>query len=106
MYYISKGAERTLGSDNGVAGEVTVGGTRLETLTFPSRIDDRPAIVMLHEGLGSVALWKDFPRLVADRTGCGVFVYSRLGHGGSDQLKEKRPVEYMHHEARGGLAAG
>jgi pimeloyl-ACP methyl ester carboxylesterase len=98
MYYISKGAESTLGTDNGVAGEVTVGGTRLETLTFSSGMAERPTIVMLHEGLGSVALWKDFPQRIAARTGCGVFVYSRLGHGYSDQLKEKRPVEYMHHE--------
>jgi len=81
-----------------VAGEVTVGGTRLETLTFPSRTAEQPTIVMLHEGLGSVALWKDFPQSIAARTGCGVFVYSRLGHGDSDQLKGKRPVEYMHHE--------
>ena len=53
---------------------------------------------MLHEGLGSVALWKDFPQLLASRTGCGVLVYSRYGHGNSDKLLEKRPVEFMHHE--------
>ena len=54
---------------------------------------------MLHEGLGSIALWKDFPELVAQRTGCGVFVYSRYGHGSSDRLVEKRSVDYLHHEA-------
>jgi pimeloyl-ACP methyl ester carboxylesterase len=59
----------------------------------------RPVIVMLHEGLGSVAMWKDFPHRIAGRTGCEVFVYSRYGHGGSDRLAEKRPVRYMHHEA-------
>ena len=53
---------------------------------------------MLHEGLGSVALWKHFPQKLASRTGCGVLVYSRYGHGGSDKLMEKRPVEFMHHE--------
>ena len=47
---------------------------------------------MLHEGLGSVALWKHFPQRLASRTGCGVLVYSRYGHGGSDKLLEKRPV--------------
>jgi pimeloyl-ACP methyl ester carboxylesterase len=82
----------------GIVDEVTVDGKRLETLSFPSRTDRRPTIVMLHEGLGSVALWKDFPRRIAESTGCGVFVYSRYGYGGSDQLKEKRPVEYLHHE--------
>jgi pimeloyl-ACP methyl ester carboxylesterase len=53
---------------------------------------------MLHEGLGSIALWKDFPQRLASRTGCGVLVYSRYGHGNSDKLMEKRPVEFMHHE--------
>ncbi len=84
---------------SGVVAEVTVDGKRLETLTFTSPTADRPTIVMLHEGLGSVALWKDFPRRIAERTGCGVFVYSRYGYGGSDPLEEKRPVEYMHREA-------
>ncbi len=53
---------------------------------------------MLHEGLGSVALWKHFPQKLAARTHCRVLVYSRYGHGGSDKLMEKRPVEFMHHE--------
>ncbi len=55
-------------------------------------------MVMLHEGLGSVALWKDFPQRLASRTGSGVLVYSRYGLGNSDRLLEKRPVEFMHHE--------
>ena len=42
---------------------------------------------MLHEGLGSVAHWKDFPTRLAEETGAGVFVYSRYGHGGSDALE-------------------
>lgn len=100
MYYISKGVESTLVYSSGVSGEVTVDGKRLETLSFAPRTPDRSAIVMLHEGLGSVAMWKDFPQRIADRTGCGVFVYSRYGYGASDQLRENRPVEYMHHEAQ------
>ncbi len=54
---------------------------------------------MLHEGLGSIALWRDFPAAVAQRTGCGVFLYSRYGHGRSDRLAEKRTIDYLHHEA-------
>ncbi|MBI2680993.1 MAG: alpha/beta hydrolase [Candidatus Solibacter usitatus] len=54
---------------------------------------------MLHEGLGSIALWKDFPEHLAQRTGSSVFVYSRYGHGRSDRLAEKRMVNYLHHEA-------
>ena len=53
---------------------------------------------MLHEGLGSIAHWRDFPTQVAERTGCGVLVYSRYGYGNSDRLAEKRPVDYMHRE--------
>lgn len=55
---------------------------------------------MLHEGLGSVAMWKDFPERVAKATGCGVLVYSRYGHGKSGRLAEKRPVDFMHDEAK------
>jgi pimeloyl-ACP methyl ester carboxylesterase len=53
---------------------------------------------MLHEGLGSIALWRDFPNALAKRTGCGVLVYSRYGHGESDRQAEKRQVTFMHHE--------
>jgi pimeloyl-ACP methyl ester carboxylesterase len=79
-------------------GEVVVDGKRLETLSINPEQTDQPAIVMLHEGLGSIALWKDFPQRLAAGTGCRVLVYSRYGHGASDKLTEKRPVEFMHHE--------
>lgn len=55
---------------------------------------------MLHEGLGSVSLWRDFPTVLAETTGAEVFLYSRYGHGGSDALQESRPVSYIHHEAQ------
>jgi pimeloyl-ACP methyl ester carboxylesterase len=77
---------------------VVAGGKRLETLWIEPQQPGQPTIVMLHEGLGSVALWKDFPQKLASRTGCGVLVYSRYGLGNSDPLLEKRPVEFMHHE--------
>jgi pimeloyl-ACP methyl ester carboxylesterase len=79
-------------------GEFVVDGKRLETLWIDADADTHPTIVMLHEGLGSVALWKDFPRELASRTGCGVLAYSRCGHGSSDKLMEKRQVRFMHHE--------
>jgi pimeloyl-ACP methyl ester carboxylesterase len=56
-------------------------------------------LVFLHEGLGSISLWKDFPARVAANTGCSVTVYSRYGSGNSDVLTEPRPVTYMHDEA-------
>jgi len=79
--------------------EVLVDGKRLETLLL-SPAANTPAIVMLHEGLGSIAMWKDFPEQLAQATGFGVLVYSRYGHGKSARLAEKRSVDFMHHEAK------
>jgi pimeloyl-ACP methyl ester carboxylesterase len=79
-------------------GEVVVDGKRLETLWLAPHDPDAPTVVMLHEGLGSIALWKDFPHALAERTGCGVLVYSRYGHGASEKQAEKRPVTFMHRE--------
>jgi len=56
-------------------------------------------IVLLHEGLGSVAMWKDFPDTIAATTGHPVLVYSRHGHGRSARLEQSRRIDYMHHEA-------
>ena len=80
------------------SGEVLVGGKRLETRWIEPNVAAAATIVMLHEGLGSIALWKDFPQLLAARTGCRVVAYSRYGHGNSDRLAERRPVAFMHHE--------
>ena len=54
---------------------------------------------MLHEGLGSAALWGDFPEKLQAATGAGVFVYSRAGYGASSPVKLPRPLDYMHREA-------
>lgn len=56
-------------------------------------------IVMLHEGLGSVALWRDFPPRLAGATGRRVLAYSRLGYGRSDPLTGPRSIDFMHSEA-------
>lgn len=58
-----------------------------------------PMLVFLHEGLGSVAMWKDFPARCVEATGCGALVYSRYGYGRSDSLGESRRVDFMHDEA-------
>jgi pimeloyl-ACP methyl ester carboxylesterase len=78
---------------------VTLGGVRLEYERLEPTQAGQPAIVMLHEGLGSVAMWKDFPTALARATGCAVVAYSRRGHGGSDPLTASRSVDYMHEEA-------
>jgi len=87
-----------LSEENGRRGEVIVDRRRLETLVFDGDVA-RPTIVMLHEGLGSVSLWRDFPARIAKATRCGVLVYSRYGHGASDRLAGARRVNFMHHEA-------
>jgi pimeloyl-ACP methyl ester carboxylesterase len=58
-----------------------------------------PTLVFLHEGLGSLGLWRDFPRRLAEATGLGALVYSRAGYGASDPAPMPRPVRYMHDEA-------
>jgi pimeloyl-ACP methyl ester carboxylesterase len=60
---------------------------------------------MLHEGLGSIAQWRDFPSQVAARTGREVVAYSRYGHGGSQALDSARDVDYMHDEGERALPA-
>jgi pimeloyl-ACP methyl ester carboxylesterase len=78
-----------------------IAGSRLEYLrVVPARaIGNAPQIVFLHEGLGSVSLWKEFPQRMADATGSEVVVYSRRGYGESDPITEPRAVRYMHDEA-------
>jgi pimeloyl-ACP methyl ester carboxylesterase len=56
-------------------------------------------LVLLHEGLGSVSAWKDFPAALACRTGRAVFAYSRRGHGRSDARGAGLLVRFMHDEA-------
>jgi pimeloyl-ACP methyl ester carboxylesterase len=58
-----------------------------------------PTLVFLHEGLGSVGLWRDFPDRLADATGRRAFIYSRAGHGRSDVPDEPRTPRFMHDEA-------
>ncbi len=59
-----------------------------------------PTLVFLHEGLGSIGQWRDFPAQVARATGCRALVYDRYGYGKSDVLQEARVgVEFMHDAA-------
>jgi pimeloyl-ACP methyl ester carboxylesterase len=60
---------------------------------------DRTPIVLLHEGLGSVAMWRDFPAAVAERTSRRVMAYSRFGHGWSDPPSSRHTIQFMHEEA-------
>jgi pimeloyl-ACP methyl ester carboxylesterase len=62
--------------------------------------EGKPVLVFLHEGLGSVGQWRDFPAKLAAATGCRALVYDRYGYGQSDVLAEpRRTVRFMHDEA-------
>ena len=62
--------------------------------------NDAPTIVLLHEGLGSVGLWRDFPQALTEATGCGVFAFSRHGYGQSAPAALPRPLDYLAREGR------
>ncbi|MGC1818026.1 MAG: alpha/beta hydrolase [Casimicrobiaceae bacterium] len=74
-------------------------GHRLEYVDIPARRMHRPPLVLLHEGLGSVAMWRDFPGRVAAATGCRSIVYSRYGFGRSSPRVEPCTPLFMHEEA-------
>lgn len=86
---------------------VSISGTRLEYVRLSSAHprEGAPAIVFLHEGLGSISMWRDFPQKIADATGCEAVVYSRAGYGRSDPAKQPRAVDYMHDEGLAVLPA-
>ncbi len=79
---------------------IAIDGHTLEAAWWASPSDAVPSIVLLHEGLGCVAMWRDFPQTLADATGLGVFAYSRIGYGRSDPAVLPRPLSYMHDQAR------
>jgi pimeloyl-ACP methyl ester carboxylesterase len=61
--------------------------------------DSKYLIVFLHEGLGSINQWKDFPELLCRMTGFNGFIYDRFGYGKSDLISERRKINYMPEEA-------
>jgi len=84
-------------------GFLEIGSSRLEYKMIGPRPGEAATFVLLHEGLGSVGLWGDFPMRLAEATGLGVFSYSRPGYGHSSPSALPRRVTFMHEEARGVL---
>jgi pimeloyl-ACP methyl ester carboxylesterase len=64
---------------------------------------DGPTLVFLHEGLGSISQWRDFPERIVDATGLPALVYARHGHGQSELLQQAQGVDFMHREAQEAL---
>lgn len=81
------------------SGRVVANGASLEWAMFGPRDPAVPVIVLLHEGLGCLALWRSFPEQLARHTGYRVFAFSRAGYGRSDAATLPRPLDYMTREA-------
>lgn len=78
---------------------ITIAGRRIEYRAIPGNAG-HPPLVFLHEGLGSVALWRDFPDKVARHLSAPALVYSRFGYGQSDGLLASNTSRFMHIEAK------
>lgn len=78
---------------------LAVRGRELEVEWWGPAVDTAPPLVLLHEGLGSVGLWRDLPAVLAERTARRVFAYSRFGHGTSDPPATPHSTQFMHEEA-------
>lgn len=81
------------------SGVLKVAGHDLEYACWGPEPKDAPTLVMLHEGLGSAGLWRDWPEQLAEATGFGVLAYSRAGYGRSSSVPLPRPLDYMTREA-------
>ena len=80
-------------------GFLRIGASDLEYRMIGPQPSEAPTIVVLHEGLGSAALWGDFPQKLQAATSACVFAYSRAGYGASSPVTLPRPLDYMHVEA-------
>jgi pimeloyl-ACP methyl ester carboxylesterase len=63
------------------------------------RLSGSPVLVFLHEGLGSIEIWRDFPEVLAELVGLPALVYDRYGSGGSEPLQEPRRENHFLREA-------
>lgn len=69
-------------------------------IEYYSSLQNKPTLVFLHDSLGSVQLWRDFPARLSEAAECNVLLYDRLGYGKSYPMPtHERPVNYMELEA-------
>jgi pimeloyl-ACP methyl ester carboxylesterase len=78
--------------------ELEIDGLRLEAAEYPGDPDERP-LVLLHDGLGSVSAWREFPERLQRATSRRVIAFSRFGHGRSDPPHAPRTPAFFHEEA-------
>lgn len=84
---------------------VDAAGRRIEYEWIGPGPEEAPTLVFLHDGLGCVGTWRDFPAVLAAATGCGALIYSRTGYGGSQARPGPWPKRFMHDEALAVLPA-
>lgn len=80
-------------------GHIFINGMALEYRLIGPHPSHAPTIIMLHEGLGSISAWGDFPLRLSERTGAGVFIYSRAGYGASPPAQAQFPIDYIKRHA-------
>lgn len=68
---------------------------RARHIAHPDQKDDVPPVLLLHEALGCIEMWKDFPEKLARASGLDVWVYDRLGYGGSTPINLPRDEDYL-----------
>lgn len=78
---------------------IRVSGHQIKTRRIGPDRPDQPVLVFLHDSLGCIETWRDFPAVVADKTGSSALIYDRVGHGGSSPFSRFRAKDYMHVEA-------
>lgn len=80
---------------------VFAGGHKLAYQWVNNNPDDsgKPVIVFLHEGLGCMKLWRDFPESLCRMTGCRGLMYDRYGYGLSEKVDKPRENDFLYHEA-------
>lgn len=84
---------------------IEAGGHRLAVRRLGDWTPADPVLVLLHEGLGSISMWRDFPDALVRATGRSALVYDRYGHGQSEPLVPPRPQDFLEIEAEATLPA-
>ena len=80
--------------------QITIENKSIEILTVGDFNNKIPVIILLHEGLGSISMWKEIPRIIHKITKLNVLAYSRFGYGNSSSVDLPRPLNYMTIEAK------
>lgn len=80
-------------------GFLSIDGMQLEYRLIGQSAPQSPMIVMLHEGLGSIRTWGEFPKALSQATGARVLIYSREGYGSSPLAQHELPLDYHRQHA-------